>query len=85
MSGLKFNEDAARQLERVYLTTDVVAQRAETMKQLALSPGERVLDIGSGPGFPDTLSGPALSGFRTRSGSGVRNQIGVTVGIFYRF
>src|SRR5438874_7345482 len=51
MSGLKFNEDAARQLERVYLTTDVVAQRAETMKQLALSPGERVLDIGSGPGF----------------------------------
>ena len=51
MSGLKFNEDAARQLEKVYLTTDVVAQRAETMKQLALAPGERVLDIGSGPGF----------------------------------
>src|SRR5436309_762726 len=51
MSGLTFTEDAARQLARVYLTPDVVRQRAETMKQLALSPGERVLDVGCGPGF----------------------------------
>jgi arsenite methyltransferase len=51
MSGLKFTEDAARRLERLYLTTDVVAQRSETMKQLALSPGECVLDVGCGPGF----------------------------------
>jgi hypothetical protein len=50
MSGLTFNEDAARHLARVYLTPDVVAQRSETMKQLALSPGERVLDVGCGPG-----------------------------------
>ena len=50
MSGLTFTEDAARQLEKVYLTTDVVAQRAETLKLLALSGGERVLDIGCGPG-----------------------------------
>ena len=51
MSGLTFTEDTARQLERLYLTTDVVAQRSETMNQLALSRGERVLDVGSGPGF----------------------------------
>ena len=37
MSGLEFTEDAARQLERLYLTKDVVAQRAETIRRLALS------------------------------------------------
>jgi arsenite methyltransferase len=51
MSGLAFTEDAARQLESIYLTTDVVAQRSETIKQLAISPGEHVLDVGCGPGF----------------------------------
>jgi hypothetical protein len=49
MSGLEFTDDAARQLERLYLTKDVVAQRAETIRQIALCPGERVLDVGSGP------------------------------------
>jgi cyclopropane fatty-acyl-phospholipid synthase-like methyltransferase len=51
MSGLEFTDEAARQLEKAYLTRDVIAQRSETIRYLNLSPGERVLDIGCGPGF----------------------------------
>lgn len=50
-SGLDFDEDLSRQMEALYQTVDVVAQRAETRRLLALKPGEAVLDIGSGPGF----------------------------------
>lgn len=48
---LHFDEDAARQLEQVYLTPDVVEQRRLTREALAVRPGEKVLDIGSGPGL----------------------------------
>ena len=51
MSGLVFTDDAARQLENLYLTRDIVAQRAETIRQVSLCRGERVLDVGCGPGF----------------------------------
>src|SRR5258708_22798918 len=51
MSGLEFTKEAAKRLEKTYLKRDVVAQRAETIRQLNLSSGERVLDIGCGPGY----------------------------------
>jgi SAM-dependent methyltransferase len=51
MSGLEFTKDAARRLEDLYLTRDVVAQRAETIRRLAPSRREHVLDVGCGPGF----------------------------------
>src|SRR5262245_17332889 len=51
MSGLEFSEDAARQLEKLYRTRDIVAQRSETIRRLHLRSGERVLDVGCGPGF----------------------------------
>jgi len=51
MSGLKFTDEAARQLEKAYRAEDMIAQRLETIRHLNLSPGERVLDIGCGPGF----------------------------------
>lgn len=49
--GSVFDDHASRKLEAAYLTPDVVAQRRETLRALALQPGERVLDVGSGPGL----------------------------------
>src|SRR5262245_44401717 len=46
-----FDAETARKVEAVYLTPDVVAQRRATLKVLELGAGERVLDIGSGPGL----------------------------------
>jgi ubiquinone/menaquinone biosynthesis C-methylase UbiE len=48
---IDFDDDAARGLERIYRTPDVVAQRVRVLEALALRPGERVLDVGVGPGL----------------------------------
>jgi arsenite methyltransferase len=52
MSGrLEFDDETSRRVEALYLTPDVVAQRCQVLKALELTDGERVLDIGSGPGL----------------------------------
>lgn len=52
MTGmLDYGDDMSRRIEATYKTADVVEQRAQVLAALALQPGERVLDIGSGPGF----------------------------------
>lgn len=52
MSGeMHFDEEASRNVESLYLTPDVVAQRNRVLTALALKEGERVLDIGAGPGL----------------------------------
>jgi ubiquinone/menaquinone biosynthesis C-methylase UbiE len=48
---LEFDEAGARRIERTYSTPDIVGQRAEVLALLAAQRGERVLDVGSGPGF----------------------------------
>ncbi len=48
---IEFNAEAARRIEAAYLTTDVVAQRMAVHEALDIRTGERVLDIGSGPGL----------------------------------
>jgi arsenite methyltransferase len=48
---LQFDAETARRIEATYTTPDVVAQRGEVRRLLALRPGERVVDIGAGPGF----------------------------------
>lgn len=50
-SGIEFDATASRRVEAAYLTADVVGQRIEVLNALDVRPGERVLDIGSGPGL----------------------------------
>jgi len=50
-AGLTFDESTAAALEAIYKTPDIVAQRGRVLEALALHPGERVLDVGVGPGL----------------------------------
>ncbi|MBL3703114.1 methyltransferase domain-containing protein [Sulfitobacter sp. BDSS02] len=49
--GMEYDAAAAERLEAVYLGPDVVSQREDTLRRISVKNGERVLDIGSGPGF----------------------------------
>ena len=51
MSQLTFDTAAAKAVEAIYLTPDVVAQRARVLELLAPAMGERLLDVGTGPGL----------------------------------
>ena len=48
---LQFDEKGARRVEAVYLTPDIVAQRGRVLDALRLREGERVADLGCGPGL----------------------------------
>ena len=48
---LEFDERAAQQVEAVYATPDVVEQRRLVREAIGLRTGERVVDIGCGPGY----------------------------------
>ena len=49
--GMEYDEAAAERLEAVYLGPDIVSQREDTLRRISIQTGERILDIGSGPGF----------------------------------
>jgi arsenite methyltransferase len=51
VSTLPFDDEGARRLQRVYSTPDVVRQREQVLALLRPARGERVLDVGSGPGY----------------------------------
>jgi ubiquinone/menaquinone biosynthesis C-methylase UbiE len=48
---LSFDEAAARRVEAVYLSPDIVATRLAVLRALDLRRGENVVDIGCGPGL----------------------------------
>lgn len=51
MTQITFDAQAAKSLLVTYQTPDLVAQRARVLELIAPRPGERVLDVGVGPGL----------------------------------
>jgi ubiquinone/menaquinone biosynthesis C-methylase UbiE len=51
MSVLQYDEEASKKLLAVYTTPDVERQRQEVLEAIDLQLNEKVLDVGSGPGF----------------------------------
>jgi arsenite methyltransferase len=51
MAKLVFDEALAQQMEVVYRSRDVLRRRRLVYEALGALPGERVLDVGCGPGF----------------------------------
>ena len=49
--AIVYDEQAAREIERVYQTPDVVRQRLAVLAKLSLELGESVLDVGCGTGL----------------------------------
>jgi arsenite methyltransferase len=51
MSQIEFDESTARRLEVLYGTRDVLRRRQLVRDALGVAPGERILDVGCGPGY----------------------------------
>jgi arsenite methyltransferase len=59
-AGLSFDDEVAWGVEAMYMSPDVVAQQQAVLHALSLRPGERVLDVGAGPGVLACQMGDAV-------------------------
>ena len=66
-----FDSETTRRLEQMYMSPEVVAQRKIVVETLQPNDGERLLDIGCGPGFLVEEIGRALRGRGTVCGMDV--------------
>jgi ubiquinone/menaquinone biosynthesis C-methylase UbiE len=51
MAQLGFSEELAQQLDAVYRSRDVVRRRRLVREAVGAGPGERIVDVGCGPGY----------------------------------
>jgi arsenite methyltransferase len=51
MTQLTFDAATAKSLEKAYHKRDMIRRRRHVREALAAAPGERILDVGCGPGF----------------------------------
>jgi arsenite methyltransferase len=50
-AGALFDEETSKAVEAMYRTVDAERRRAIVLEAIALQSGERVIDVGTGPGF----------------------------------
>ena len=53
MANLEFDDEVSRLVEEFNASAGATARRARIVDALALKPGDRLVDVGSGPGHLD--------------------------------
>jgi arsenite methyltransferase len=59
-TNFQYDKDTSDRLLAMYVTPDMVDQRKQVLQAFSLHPGDRVLDVGSGPGFLASAMGEAV-------------------------
>jgi arsenite methyltransferase len=59
-NNLEYDEEESKRTEQAYLSPEVVRQRQKTLGVIAAAPGERIVDIGCGPGLLAFELSPAV-------------------------
>ena len=80
MSQISFDRETAARLEAAYVTRDILRRRELVYEALQPEPGQRILDVGCGPGFyvAELLdrvgSSGAVTGHRPERGNAHRHE-----------